>query len=195
MAAKLPLPSCPTISKHFSADQTGSRFNGAVCLRRAAHSLGRIMHFQLSFTNIIQPYSFRNFKRRSWSIRSAADGSGLDSSPTTSGSSGTRLIRAIEALLVKLDARIKVLRKNLPMKLLFFLVGFYCATAFATVIGQTGDWDIISSGLAVAVVEGIGALMYRSIPLIDGDVCCTGSPMIQHIRHLYMGGIPSLVPH
>uniref|UniRef100_M1BHJ3 Ycf20-like protein n=2 Tax=Solanum TaxID=4107 RepID=M1BHJ3_SOLTU len=54
------------------------------------------------------------------------------------------------------------------MKLLFFLVGFYCATAFATVIGQTGDWDIISSGLAVAVVEGIGALMYRSIPLIDG---------------------------
>ncbi|XP_010312335.1 uncharacterized protein ycf20 isoform X1 [Solanum lycopersicum] len=107
-------------------------------------------------------------RRRAWSIRSAADGSGLDSSPTTSGSSGTRLIRAIEALLVKLDARIKVLRKNLPMKLLFFLVGFYCATAFATVIGQTGDWDIISSGLAVAVVEGIGALMYRSIPLIDG---------------------------
>lgn len=103
-----------------------------------------------------------------WSIRSAADGSRLESSPTTNGSGGTRLIRAIEALLVKLDTRIKVLRKNLPMKLLFFLVGFYCATAFATVIGQTGDWDIISSGLAVAVVEGIGALMYRSIPLIDG---------------------------
>lgn len=96
-------------------------------------------------------------RRLAWSIRSAADGNGLNSSPTTSGSGGTRLIRAIEALLVKLDARIKVLRKNLPVKLLFFLVGFYCATAFATVIGQTGDWDIISAGLAVAVVEGIGA--------------------------------------
>lgn len=168
MAAELPFPSCPTISKPLSADHTRSRFNGAVSLRRAAHSLGRIMHFRLSFTNIVQPCSFSNFKRLGWSIRSAADGSGLNSSPTTSGSGGTRLIRAIEALLVKLDARIKVLRKNLPMKLLFFLVGFYCATAFATVIGQTGDWDIISAGLAVAVVEGIGALMYRSIPLIDG---------------------------
>ncbi|XP_055809166.1 uncharacterized protein LOC129877666 isoform X2 [Solanum dulcamara] len=62
MAAKLPLPSCPTISKHLSAEHTISRFNGAVCLRRAAHSLGRIMHFQLSFTHIVQPYSFRNFK-------------------------------------------------------------------------------------------------------------------------------------
>jgi len=48
------------------------------------------------------------------------------------------------------------------MKILFFLIGFYCATAFATVIGQTGDWDILSAGLAVAVVEGIGALMYRA---------------------------------
>ncbi|KAJ8570802.1 hypothetical protein K7X08_037774 [Anisodus acutangulus] len=167
MAAKLPSPSCPTTSKHLSADHTRSRHSGAVCLRRAAHSLDRIMHFQLSFINIVQPYSFRNFKRQAWSLRSAADGGGLNSSPTTSGSGGTRLIRAIEALLGKLDARIKVLRKNLPMKLLFFLVGFYCATAFATVIGQTGDWDIISAGLAVAVVEGIGALMYRSIPLID----------------------------
>ncbi|CAN4092584.1 unnamed protein product [Withania somnifera] len=168
MASKLPLPSSPTISKHLSADHARSRFNGAVCRRRAAHSLGGIMHFQLSFANCVQPYSFRYFKRLAWSIRSAADGSGLNSSPTTSNSGGTRLIRAIEALLAKLDARIKVLRKNLLMKLLFFLVGFYCATAFATVIGQTGDWDIISAGLAVAVVEGIGALMYRSIPLIDG---------------------------
>ncbi|MCH82845.1 ycf20-like protein [Trifolium medium] len=53
------------------------------------------------------------------------------------------------------------------MKLLFFLVGFYCATAFSTVIGQTGDWDILSAALAVVVVEGIGALMYStSLPLV-----------------------------
>ncbi|XP_059296562.1 uncharacterized protein ycf20 [Lycium ferocissimum] len=167
MAAKLALPSGPTTCGHLSADHTRSRLIGAVGRRRAAHSLGRIMDFQLSVINFVQPYSFRKFKRLAWSIRSAADGSGLNSSPTTSSSGGTRLIRAIEALLAKLDARIKVLRKNLPMKLLFFLVGFYCATAFATVIGQTGDWDIISAGLAVAVVEGIGALMYRSIPIIN----------------------------
>lgn len=54
------------------------------------------------------------------------------------------------------------------MKLLFFLVGFYCATAFATVIGQTGDWDILSAALAVVIVEGIGALMYKgSVPLLN----------------------------
>ena len=46
--------------------------------------------------------------------------------------------------------------------MLLFLVGFYSATAFSTVIGQTGDWDILSAGLAVVIVEGIGALMYRS---------------------------------
>lgn len=47
-------------------------------------------------------------------------------------------------------------------------MGFYCATAFATVIGQTGDWDILSAAVAVAVVEGIGALMYKvSVPLLD----------------------------
>ncbi|MBA0856072.1 hypothetical protein Goshw_022926 [Gossypium schwendimanii] len=40
--------------------------------------------------------------------------------------------------------------------------------AFATFIGQTGDWDILSAALAVFVVEGIGALMYRaSLPLLN----------------------------
>lgn len=66
----------------------------------------------------------------------------------------------------KLGSKIQKVKKNLPMKLLFFLVGFYCATAFSTVIGQTGDWDILSAALAVVIVEGIGALMYTaSIPL------------------------------
>ncbi|KAK1584211.1 hypothetical protein Q3G72_030816 [Acer saccharum] len=54
------------------------------------------------------------------------------------------------------------------MKVFFFLVGFYCATAFATVIGRTGDWDILSAALAVVVVEGMGALMYKGyFPLLN----------------------------
>ncbi|KAK4850167.1 hypothetical protein QYF36_004360 [Acer negundo] len=61
------------------------------------------------------------------------------------------------------------------MKVFFFLVGFYCATAFATVIGQTGDWDILSAALAVVVVEGVGALILciwfeLSKMECDGDV-------------------------
>jgi hypothetical protein len=41
-----------------------------------------------------------------------------------------------------------------------FLIGFYGATAFATFIGQLGDWDILLVGLAVAIDKVISALMY-----------------------------------
>lgn len=96
------------------------------------------------------------------------DSRGFDPSPANSPSGETRLIRVIRAIQAKVGAQIQEIRKNLPMKILFFLVGFYCATAFATVIGQTGDWDILSAALAVVVVEGIGALMYRaSLPLVN----------------------------
>ncbi|CAN0826500.1 Ycf20-like protein [Linum grandiflorum] len=90
-----------------------------------------------------------------WRTRSSR----FDTSSSDNG--GTRLIKAIRALQTRIGIRFQELMKNLPLKLLFFLVGFYCATAFATVIGQTGDWDILSAALAVAVVEAIGALMYN----------------------------------
>lgn len=103
-----------------------------------------------------------------WSIRSSLDSSGLDPSPSNGTNGTTRLIRVIQTIQTKLGARIQEIRKGLPVKLLFFLVGFYCATAFATVIGQTGDWDILSAALAVVIVEAIGALMYRaSLPLLN----------------------------
>lgn len=108
-------------------------------------------------------------RKVAWSIRSNADGSGgLDPSSMNTTSSGTRLIRTIRNIQSELGKKIQEIRKNLPIKLLFFLVGFYCATAFATVIGQTGDWDILSAALAVVVVEAIGALMYKaSLPLFS----------------------------
>lgn len=107
------------------------------------------------------------FRRMTWSVRSSLNDSSFSPS-TSNGSNGrTRIIRVIQEFQTKLGSKIQEVKKNLPMKLLFFLVGFYCATAFATVIGQTGDWDILSAALAVAVVEGIGALMYRaSLPLV-----------------------------
>ncbi|KAL7123713.1 hypothetical protein ABFS83_14G000900 [Erythranthe nasuta] len=119
-----------------------------------ALSLGKFMPFHLTFSDVYRPFT----KRMRWSLRSAADDS----------SGGTRLIRTLQAIQFKILARLKELQKNLPVKLFSFLVGFYCATAFATVIGQTGDWDVLSAGLTVAVVEGIGALMYKaSLPLVD----------------------------
>ncbi|KAL3634579.1 hypothetical protein CASFOL_021633 [Castilleja foliolosa] len=136
----------------------------------AAFSFDKLLvpPFQLTFIHLDRPFSNSKFKKRvKWSLRSAADGSRLDSSPTDDTSGGTRLIRSLQAIQLKLIARLKELRKNLPVKLFSLLAGFYCATVFATMIGQTGDWDVLSAALAVAVVEGIGALMYRnSFPMV-----------------------------
>ncbi|KAG8372816.1 hypothetical protein BUALT_Bualt12G0106400 [Buddleja alternifolia] len=134
-----------------------------------ALSLGKFMRFHSTFSHIDPHFStVRKFKRTSWSIKSAADDSGVDSSPTNDPSGGTRLIRTIQSIQYKIIARLKELKKNLPVKLFSFLAGFYCATVFATAIGQTGDWDVLSAALTVAIVEGIGALMYKaSLPLVD----------------------------
>ncbi|KAF8762379.1 hypothetical protein HU200_009559 [Digitaria exilis] len=95
-------------------------------------------------------------RQMQWAIKTMSE--------DTSDQSGNnnRLFSAIQSFWDKFSAKLKRARRWLPMKILFFLIGFYCATAFATVIGQTGDWDILSAGLAVAIVEGIGALMYRA---------------------------------
>lgn len=89
------------------------------------------------------------------------DGSWPDPSGSNTNN-GTRLVRAIQNFQIKLNSKLQELRKGLVMKVLFFLLGFYCAAAFATVIGQTGDWDILFAGIAVVVVKAIGALMYRA---------------------------------
>ena len=91
-----------------------------------------------------------------WAIKTMADDN------TDNSGNNTRLFTAIQSFLKNLAGKLKKLRRGFPVKILFFLIGFYCATAFATVIGQTGDWDILSAGLAVAIVEVIGALMYRA---------------------------------
>ncbi|XP_044493541.1 ycf20-like protein isoform X2 [Mangifera indica] len=140
----------------------------AACSHRTKCALSSKYYSRSCFIHVAQPFSVSNNKKMAWSIRSSVDGSGFDPSSTDSPNGGTRLIRTIQAFQTKLSARIQEIRKGLPMKLLFFLVGFYCATAFATVIGQTGDWDILSAALAVVVVEAIGALMYRaSLPLVS----------------------------
>ncbi|KAG6784662.1 hypothetical protein POTOM_010361 [Populus tomentosa] len=160
MATTMTLPNNPIKSKLSTTKRLKT-----VEFHRTACASGRKLYSQCSFVHVAEPYLAKNF-RRDWQIKSSVDGSGLDPSSSSSGG-GTRLVRAIQAFQTRLGARIREIRKNLPMKLLFFLVGFYCATAFATVIGQTGDWDILSAALAVVVVEGIGALMYRaSFPLV-----------------------------
>ncbi|XP_010525462.1 PREDICTED: ycf20-like protein isoform X2 [Tarenaya hassleriana] len=122
------------------------------------------------FRHPARSFLVRHHRRMSWRIKSSVDDNGFSPSSSTSSNSsgGPRLIKAILDLRSKITVKIQETKKDLPMKVFFLLVGFYSATAFSTVIGQTGDWDVLSAALAVLVVEGIGALMYKaSIPLIN----------------------------
>lgn len=165
-ASLMPSPGYPSTTAYLRSKVSSGHFSSN--LLKTSSSFQKTLYAKFWIFHLTQPFFIKDSKRMTWHIRSSADGSGFNLSSTNNNSRGTRLIRAIQAFQTKLNARFKDLRKNLPLKLLFFLTGFYCSTAFATVIGQTGDWDILSAALAVAIVEGIGALMYTSsFPLFD----------------------------
>ncbi|KAH7519599.1 hypothetical protein FEM48_Zijuj08G0054000 [Ziziphus jujuba var. spinosa] len=169
MAARIASRNYPIIDKlpsHSRVRSGVAALGLAACFHKTTGPFCHKHHCRCCFFYVPQPALATSFKKMAWSIRSSVDSSGLDPSPNSTNGT-TRLIRAIQAILTKLETRIQEIRKGLPVKLLFFLAGFYCATAFATVIGQTGDWDILSAALAVVVVEGIGALMYRALPLLN----------------------------
>ncbi|EOA34871.1 hypothetical protein CARUB_v10022453mg [Capsella rubella] len=78
-----------------------------------------------------------------------------------SGLGTTRLGRIAIAGGKLLLGKINSARKNFPMKIFLLLLGFYTANALATILGQTGDWDVLVAGIVVAAIEGIGMLMYK----------------------------------
>lgn len=112
-------------------------------------------------------YSYQT-KGRGWSTAFALDTGqapdnggqeGLDGDNT--GLGRTRLGRIVQAGGKQLLEKLNSARKNFPMKIFLLLLGFYTANALATILGQTGDWDVLVAGVVVAAIEGIGMLMYR----------------------------------
>ncbi|CAM8942871.1 unnamed protein product [Rhodiola kirilowii] len=83
-----------------------------------------------------------------------------------SGLGSTRLGRIVSAAGRQLLDRLNNARKNVPMKIFLLLLGFYTANALATILGQTGDWDVLVAGIVVAAIEGIGVLVYKKPPSI-----------------------------
>ncbi|XP_040383852.1 ycf20-like protein [Oryza brachyantha] len=73
----------------------------------------------------------------------------------------TRLGRLIQAAARELLQKLNSARSNSPTKIFLVLLGFYTANALATILGQTGDWDVLVAGVVVAAIEGIGMLMYK----------------------------------
>jgi hypothetical protein len=83
------------------------------------------------------------------------------SAETSSNISGTRLSRIALTFWRNLADKVGKARRRAPLKLLSLLLGYYSANALSTLIGQTGDWDVLAVGVAVSLVEAIGFLTYR----------------------------------
>ncbi|PNX72453.1 ycf20-like protein [Trifolium pratense] len=119
------------------------------------------------------PFSQTRFmgRRAGWKVALALNTDGLSDngeqqSLNDSGSSlgGTRLGRILSAGGKQLLDKLNSARKNFPMKIFLLLLGFYTANALATILGQTGDWDVLVAGVVVAAIEGIGMLIYKKVP-------------------------------
>lgn len=115
---------------------------------------------------------FNSFQMRrpNWKIAFALDtgssvpgdnGGGQEMNGDRTGLGSTRLGRIAIAGGKQLLGKINSARKNFPMKIFLLLLGFYTANALATILGQTGDWDVLVAGIVVAAIEGIGMLMYK----------------------------------
>ncbi|XP_062082163.1 ycf20-like protein [Humulus lupulus] len=122
------------------------------------------------------PFLQRSFltKKKEWKVAFALDTGGVSGNGDQEGVNGdssnlgrTRLGRIVSAGGRQLLAKLNSARKNFPMKIFLVLLGFYTANALATILGQTGDWDVLVAGIVVAAIEGIGMLMYRKLPSLS----------------------------
>ncbi|TYJ46575.1 hypothetical protein E1A91_A02G129000v1 [Gossypium mustelinum] len=125
---------------------------------------------KIGLKSLTFPRKSSSTKRHGWKIALALDtggvpGNGEDSlNSDSSNLGGTRLGRIVSAGGRQLLEKLNSARKNFPMKIFLLLLGFYTANALATILGQTGDWDVLVAGVVVAAIEGIGMLMYRKSP-------------------------------
>ncbi|PWA72683.1 hypothetical protein CTI12_AA267050 [Artemisia annua] len=119
----------------------------------------------------VSNYGSKSFQRRnrSWAMTFALNTGGLPTNgdqesvngDPPSGLGQTRLGRIVTAGGRQLLEKLNSARKDFPMKVFLLLLGFYTANALATILGQTGDWDVLVAGIVVAAIEAIGRLMYK----------------------------------
>ncbi|TYI93193.1 hypothetical protein E1A91_D02G121900v1 [Gossypium mustelinum] len=95
------------------SNSSDAALNLGPCSHKNVCFFGWKLHSQPCFIHV------NNFRKMEWSVRSNVDASGFD--PSSSNGGRPRLIRAIQGIQTKLGVRIQELRKNLPMKILFFL--------------------------------------------------------------------------
>jgi hypothetical protein len=47
------------------------------------------------------------------------------------------------------------------LKIFTILLGFFTANMLATILGQTGDWDVLVASILTVIIEYIGFLIYK----------------------------------
>lgn len=118
---------------------------------------------------------------------SATPSGGDPGEPVDQGASSlgsTRLGRLISVRRRELLQRWNTVRRNFPAKIFLLLFGFFSANALATILGQTGDWDVIAAGILVAIIEGVGHLVYNRMPAFLGE---RGKPIIELVNYWKIG--------
>ena len=103
--------------------------------------------------------------RSSFASEDGLASSTIESNTNSEEPGGTRLSRVLRVRQRQLLGKINEGRKQLPMKIFLVLLGYYAANALATILGQTGDWDVLVAGIVVAIIELIGSLMYQKGPM------------------------------
>jgi hypothetical protein len=60
--------------------------------------------------------------------------------------------------MIKFQYSIKVVLINF----IAILLGFFLAINLSTILGQSGDWGVLSAGLITAVLETISKILYKT---------------------------------
>jgi ABC-type nitrate/sulfonate/bicarbonate transport system permease component len=62
--------------------------------------------------------------------------------------------------IIKISQNTSLFLNSIFVSFISILLGFFFATIFSTVLGQTGDWGILTSGFLVAFFEILSKFFY-----------------------------------
>ena len=115
---------------------------------------------------LYRPYGICSVSvRSSFASEDGLGGGSMENKTGSDQTGGTRLTQVLRVRQRQLLGKINEGRKGLPMKVFLVLLGYYAANALATILGQTGDWDVLVAGIVVAIIELVGSLLYQKSPI------------------------------
>jgi hypothetical protein len=59
-------------------------------------------------------------------------------------------------------SRFEYILKVVFLNFIAILLGFFLAINLSTILGQSGDWGVLSAGLITAVLEATSRILYKT---------------------------------